>query len=246
MLAMEPPLPTYPDSVRDEKVKLFRAIRPVSPQDLVRGQYAGYREEKGVAPDSTVETFAARAAADGFVALGRRAVLHPRRQAAGQSCTEVLVTLKRPPLRRMGPEDGEPPALPAQPRRDHRDRRAREEAGRPDGLRADRAAPRASPGRDVMLPYERLLEGNDGGDTFAVRARGQRRARACLEHQKRPIVPHAFRALHRIFRASQLPYGTRQYGALLHLLIRIYRGICPECRTFCTDSPLHAPTSFIR
>src|SRR5207344_491348 len=57
-LAMEPPL-SYPESVRDEKLKVFRAIRPLSPQDLVRGQYAGYRDEKGVASDSTVETFAA-------------------------------------------------------------------------------------------------------------------------------------------------------------------------------------------
>ena len=41
---------------------MFRAIRPLEPGDLVRGQYRGYRKEKGVAPDSTVETFAARAA----------------------------------------------------------------------------------------------------------------------------------------------------------------------------------------
>src|SRR5262245_8242302 len=103
-LAMEPPLTTYADSVRDEKVKVFRAIRPLSPRDLVRGQYAGYRQETGVAPDSTVETFAAvRLQIDSwrwegvpfFIRVGKR---------LAASCTEVLVTLKRPPLRR-GPED---------------------------------------------------------------------------------------------------------------------------------------------
>jgi len=90
--------------VRDEKAKVFRAIRPLSRGDLVRGQYAGYRQEPGVAPDSTVETFAAlRLQIDSwrwegvpfFIRAGKR---------LGASCTEVLVTLKRPPLRR-GPED---------------------------------------------------------------------------------------------------------------------------------------------
>src|SRR5207237_5516318 len=58
-LAMEPPATTYPDSIRDEQVKVFRTIRPLSPDDLVRGQYRGYRKEEGVARDSAVETYAA-------------------------------------------------------------------------------------------------------------------------------------------------------------------------------------------
>lgn len=68
-LAMEPPRSLEPEAIRDEKVKLLRAIRPFDPQDVVRGQYErgpaagsetiGYREEPGVAPDSTVETFVA-------------------------------------------------------------------------------------------------------------------------------------------------------------------------------------------
>ncbi|HMF41073.1 MAG TPA: glucose-6-phosphate dehydrogenase [Polyangia bacterium] len=104
VLAMEPPVAANPDSVRDEKAKVFRAIRPLSPRDLVRGQYDGYRKEGGVAPDSTVETFAAlRLQIDSwrwegvpfFIRAGKR---------MKASCTEVLVTLKRPPLRH-GPED---------------------------------------------------------------------------------------------------------------------------------------------
>ena len=59
LLAMEPPGSGSPDGVRDEKVKVLRAIRPLDPRGVVRGQYRGYRDEPGVAPDSTVETFAA-------------------------------------------------------------------------------------------------------------------------------------------------------------------------------------------
>ena len=100
MLAMEPPLVSYPDSVRDEKVKVLRAIRPLASEDVVRGQYTGYREEAGVAADSTVETFAAvRLRIDSwrwdgvpfFIRAGKRMPM---------SSTEVIVNLKRPPLRR--------------------------------------------------------------------------------------------------------------------------------------------------
>jgi glucose-6-phosphate 1-dehydrogenase len=58
-LAMEPPVRYARDALRDEKVKVFRAIRPLDPSRLVRGQYRGYRGEPGVAADSRVETFAA-------------------------------------------------------------------------------------------------------------------------------------------------------------------------------------------
>jgi glucose-6-phosphate 1-dehydrogenase len=59
-VAMEPPPGTTDtESVRDEKVKVLKAIHPLRPEDVVRGQFRGYRSEKGVAPDSTVETFAA-------------------------------------------------------------------------------------------------------------------------------------------------------------------------------------------
>jgi glucose-6-phosphate 1-dehydrogenase len=104
-LAMEAPLGTYAESIRDEQVKVFRAIRPLSPEDLVRGQFAGYRNEAGVASDSTVETFAAvRLHVDSwrwdgvpfFIRAGKCMPI---------STTEVLVSLKRPPLRRLGPQE---------------------------------------------------------------------------------------------------------------------------------------------
>jgi glucose-6-phosphate 1-dehydrogenase len=58
-LAMEPPSSFSPEELRDEKVKVLRAVRPVDRETVVRGQYEGYTEEDGVAADSDVETFAA-------------------------------------------------------------------------------------------------------------------------------------------------------------------------------------------
>jgi glucose-6-phosphate 1-dehydrogenase len=58
-LAMEAPARADSESIRDEKVKVLKAIPPLGAADVVRGQFRGYRAEKGVAPDSKVETFAA-------------------------------------------------------------------------------------------------------------------------------------------------------------------------------------------
>jgi len=58
-LAMEPPVRTDSESIRDEKVKVLKAIPPISVKNLVRGQFKGYLQEPGVKPNSKVETFAA-------------------------------------------------------------------------------------------------------------------------------------------------------------------------------------------
>lgn len=58
-LAMEPPARDDSESLRDEKVKVLKAIPPLNAKNLIRGQFKGYLDEKGVAPDSKVETFAA-------------------------------------------------------------------------------------------------------------------------------------------------------------------------------------------
>ncbi len=104
-LAMEPPLTTYTDAIRDEQVKVFHAIRPLNPEDLVRGQFNGYRNEDGVAPDSNVETFAAvRLHVDSWRWDGVPFFIRAGK-CLPVSTTEVLVTLKRPPLRHVGPEE---------------------------------------------------------------------------------------------------------------------------------------------
>jgi glucose-6-phosphate 1-dehydrogenase len=59
LLAMEPPTDRDFGAVHNEKAKVFQAMRPLTPDDLVRGQYAGYRKEPDVAKDSDVETFCA-------------------------------------------------------------------------------------------------------------------------------------------------------------------------------------------
>jgi len=105
LLAMEPPVTTYHESIRDEQVKVFRSIRPLGRSDLVRGQFTGYRQEPGVDPKSNVETFAAvRLHVDSWRWDGVPFFIR-----AGKSlpvtATEVVVTLKRPPLIQLSPEE---------------------------------------------------------------------------------------------------------------------------------------------
>jgi glucose-6-phosphate 1-dehydrogenase len=102
-LAMEPPATTYHESIRDEQSKILRTIRPLSPDDLVRGQFRGYRKEQGVAPDSTVETFAAvRLHIDSWRWEGVPFFIRAGK-CLPTTTTEVLVTLKRPPLTHLAP-----------------------------------------------------------------------------------------------------------------------------------------------
>ncbi len=105
-VAMEPPVLSYPEAIRDETVKVLRSIEPLDPAHLVRGQFAGYRQERGVDPQSQVETYAAlRLHVDSwrwtgvpfFIRAGKRLPV---------TTTEVLVTLKRPPLAQLHPAGG--------------------------------------------------------------------------------------------------------------------------------------------
>ena len=96
-LAMEPPVRTDSETIRDEKVKVLKAIPPLEVKNLVRGQFRGYRNEKGVAPDSKVETFAAlQLNVDSWRWQGV-----PFYIRAGKSlpvtCAEIVVRLRRPP-----------------------------------------------------------------------------------------------------------------------------------------------------
>lgn len=99
LLAMEPPDGREYGAVRNEKAKVFRAMRPVKPDDLVRGQYAGYREEADVAADSDVETFCAmRLYIDSWRWEGVPWFLRSGKYLA-KTETEILVELKPPPQR---------------------------------------------------------------------------------------------------------------------------------------------------
>ena len=97
-LAMEPPVRTDSETIRDEKVKVLKAIRPLEAKNVVRGQFRGYRNENGVAADSKVETFVAlQLNVDSWRWQGV-----PFYIRAGKSlpvtCTEIVVRLREPPI----------------------------------------------------------------------------------------------------------------------------------------------------
>jgi len=96
-LAMEPPVRTDSESVRDEKVKVLKAIRPVEAKNLVRGQFNGYRQEPGVAPNSQVETFAAlQLEVDSWRWRGVPFYIRAGKNLP-VTCTEVVGRLRKPP-----------------------------------------------------------------------------------------------------------------------------------------------------
>jgi glucose-6-phosphate 1-dehydrogenase len=101
-LTMDPPRLQVPDSIREEKSRVLKAVRPLSPDDLVRGQFNGYRKEPGVAADSDVETYAAVRL---FIDTWRWADV-PFFIRAGKclpvTATEVIVDFKRPPRETFG------------------------------------------------------------------------------------------------------------------------------------------------
>ena len=167
LLAMDTPTGHDAESLRAEKLRLFRAMRPLDPKDVVRGQFRGYRQESGVAPDSQVETFAAlRLHIDTWRWAGV-----PFYIRAGKclpiTTTEVIVDLKCAPLAifdenqpalsnyfrfRLGPDVVISAGV--------RVKRAGEEMrGEPVELIAHR-----QPGREKS-PYERLLGDAIRGDT---------------------------------------------------------------------------------
>lgn len=107
-LAMEPPISGTGEALRDERIKVFKRMRPLTSDDVLRGQFRGYRNEPGVAPDSRVETFASLrihldswrwAGVPFFIRAGKHLPV---------TATEVFVTLKRPPQNVFGETAGEP------------------------------------------------------------------------------------------------------------------------------------------
>ncbi len=99
LLAMEPPAYRGYGAVHTEKAKVFQAMRPLTAEDVVRGQYAGYRKEPGVAKGSDVETFCAlRLFIDSWRWAGVPWYLRSGKCLA-YTAAEVVVELKAPPQR---------------------------------------------------------------------------------------------------------------------------------------------------
>ena len=109
LLAMEPPATRDYGAVQTEKAKVFEAMRPLKPDDLVRGQYAGYRQEPDVAKNSDVETFCVvRLFIDSWRWAGVPFYLRSGKYLP-DTVTEVLVQLKPSPQRLFedsAPKDG--------------------------------------------------------------------------------------------------------------------------------------------
>jgi glucose-6-phosphate 1-dehydrogenase len=108
ILAMEPPAGELERSILEQKVEILKAVRPLDDKSIVRGQFKGYLEEPGVAPDSQVETFAAVrlhidswrwAGVPFYIRAGKNLPVH---------ITEVVVRLRQPPLDVFGesPKNG--------------------------------------------------------------------------------------------------------------------------------------------
>jgi glucose-6-phosphate 1-dehydrogenase len=101
-LTMEPPVRTDSESIRDEQVKVLKAIPPLEAKDLVRGQFRGYRQEPGVAPESKVETFAAlKLEIDSWRWRGVPFYIRAGKNLP-VTCTEVVVRLRQPPTMYQG------------------------------------------------------------------------------------------------------------------------------------------------
>jgi glucose-6-phosphate 1-dehydrogenase len=97
LLTMDAPSERSPEALRDEKARLLKSIAPLAPSDAVRGQFTGYRDESGVAPDSTVETFAAvKLHVDSWRWAGVPFLIRAGK-CLPTTATEVLVELHHPP-----------------------------------------------------------------------------------------------------------------------------------------------------
>ncbi|CAB4533615.1 unannotated protein [freshwater metagenome] len=172
MLTMEPPIDMSAAALQNEKIKVLSAVRDVSPENVVRGQYVGYLEEVGVAEHSQTETFVAmRLFIDNWRWAGVPIYLRTGKKMA-ETTMEAVVEFKQPP-RQLFTAKGEPAPEP---------NIVRFRMGRHDGV--DLSLQAKSPGSDLVTntvdltvefaaalgqrkeAYERLLDAAILGDHF--------------------------------------------------------------------------------
>jgi glucose-6-phosphate 1-dehydrogenase len=155
LLTMEPPIGMSDRALHDEQSKVLRAIRPFSGRSLVRGQYRGYREEGGVDPHSTVETYAAMqlhldswrwADVPIFIRAGK---------CLKVTATEVLAVLRKPPTQLFG----DPPGARAN--------YLRFRLG-PDRVSIALGARVKTPGEDMVGREVELFAADDGGERMTA------------------------------------------------------------------------------
>jgi len=169
-LAMEPPALRYRDAIRDEQAQVLRSIRPLCADDLVRGQFRGYRKEPGVAPSSQVETFGAvRLFVDSWRWEGVPFFIRAGKSLPTTS-TEVLVELRRPPLAREFPQHGNYVRFRLSPEVQIAVGARVKKPGEQPALMPVELFAVQHPTADDMEPYERLLgDAMEGDGTLFAR-----------------------------------------------------------------------------
>ncbi|WP_337183452.1 glucose-6-phosphate dehydrogenase [Shinella sp.] len=201
LLAMEPPATSDSDDLSDEKVQVLKSIRPLRAEDLVRGQFDGYRDEPGVAAGSPVETFAAvRLFVDTWRWKGVPFYIRAGKNLPVRA-TEVVLRFKRPPVAvfddtdaadansvrfRVGPE-----VLISIG--------ARRKAAGSDMVGEDVELAAVDSTTDDMLPYERLIgDAMDGKRQLFTRRDASELAWRIvdpvldLKTQPAPYAPHSW------------------------------------------------------
>jgi glucose-6-phosphate 1-dehydrogenase len=165
LLAGEPPAAMTTECLRDERAKLLKSVRTLTPENVVRGQFRGYRQEPGVAPDSQVETFAAvRLHLDNWRWGGI-----PVQIRAGKclpvTATEVIVEMHGPPkLLDVDPQHGNHYRFRLSPETVIALGTRVKAPGRSDRTDYLELVARHDPKGDEMEPYERLLGDAANGD----------------------------------------------------------------------------------
>ena len=200
LLAMEPPAYEGMGAVQTEKFNVFKGMRPLDHDDVVRGQFVGYRDEPGVASDSDVETYCAlRLFIDSWRWAGVPWFLRSGKCLA-TTVTEVLVELKRPPqplFAGLARTRRAAQLRPLPSRAESRHRHGRTDQAPRRGVRRHAARARAhecAAGSEAAL--RAAVVGRDDGEGRAVHPTGRRRSRL---GRRRPH-PHAEE-----LRASVLP-----------------------------------------
>jgi glucose-6-phosphate 1-dehydrogenase len=217
VVAMEPPPSLEPRSLVDEKLKVFRSLLPIDPDEVVRGQYEGYRDEPGVAPNSTVETFiAARLSVDNWRWAGVPFFLRTGKCMA-EGARIVSIAFREPPKSMFPTSAGVGSAGPDHLTFDLSDtpRLSLSFYGkRPGpGMHLDKASMQFSIGEtpthgEVLEAYERLIHDAMTGDrTLFTTAEGVER----LWEVSAPLLEHPSPA--RLY--PQGSWGPSEIGALI-------------------------------
>ncbi len=189
-LAMDPPDLDYKEGIRDEQVRVFRKVRPLTPDCVVRGQFHGYRAEENVSRDSTVETFAAvRLHIDSWRWEGVPFLIRAGK-ALATTATEVIVSFKRPPVMMLAHGETNYVRFRLSPEVEiaigARVKRPGEKlVSEPTELQVTHR-----PSGDEMTPYERLLgDAMDGDAMLFAREDGVEAAWAVVQGILGNVVP---------------------------------------------------------